>query len=445
MGSIKRRGGTHMNINEIIKTKRDQKELTTEQIDFFVREYSLGNIPDYQASSLLMAIYLNGMSEKEIYDLTVAMTASGEIVDLSQIEGIKVDKHSTGGIGDKVTMVVMPLVASCGVPVAKMSGRGLGYTQGTIDKLDSIPNFRTDIEMDEFIRNVKRIGIALMGQSEKVALADKKLYALRDVTATVESIPLIASSIMSKKLAAGCDKILLEVTCGSGAFMEDEVRARVLAQTMVDIGRKARKETIAVLTNMNQPLGKYAGNALEVKEAIETLRGNGEPDVVRVCLVLGAYMLKLAGVDDNIPNNIKLLQSKIDSGEGLEKFKEMISRQWGDVRVIDDPELLPKAKYRIPLNSLESGYIAGFDAKVIGQAVVNLGGGRLKKEDLIDYAVGIETVKKIGDEIKEGEPILYIHANTETQGLLQIETLRSSIKISKEPVAKAKEILDIIE
>jgi pyrimidine-nucleoside phosphorylase len=445
MGSIKRRGGTHMNINEIIKTKRDQKELTTEQIDFFVREYSLGNIPDYQASSLLMAIYLNGMSEKEIYDLTVAMTASGEIVDLSQIEGIKVDKHSTGGIGDKVTMVVMPLVASCGVPVAKMSGRGLGYTQGTIDKLDSIPNFRTDIEMDEFIRNVKRIGIALMGQSEKVALADKKLYALRDVTATVESIPLIASSIMSKKLAAGCDKILLEVTCGSGAFMEDEVRARVLAQTMVDIGRKARKETIAVLTNMNQPLGKYAGNALEVKEAIETLRGNGEPDVVRVCLVLGAYMLKLAGVDDNIPNNIKLLQSKIDSGEGLEKFKEMISRQWGDVRVIDDPELLPKAKYRIPLNSLESGYIAGFDAKVIGQAVVNLGGGRLKKEDSIDYAVGIETVKKIGDEIKEGEPILYIHANTETQGLLQIETLRSSIKISKEPVAKAKEILDIIE
>ena len=434
-----------MNINEIIKTKRDQKELTTEQIDFFVREYSLGNIPDYQASSLLMAIYLNGMSEKEIYDLTVAMTASGEIVDLSQIEGIKVDKHSTGGIGDKVTMVVMPLVASCGVPVAKMSGRGLGYTQGTIDKLDSIPNFRTDIEMDEFIRNVKRIGIALMGQSEKVALADKKLYALRDVTATVESIPLIASSIMSKKLAAGCDKILLEVTCGSGAFMEDEVRARVLAQTMVDIGRKARKETIAVLTNMNQPLGKYAGNALEVKEAIETLKGNGEPDVVRVCLVLGAYMLKLAGVDDNIPNNIKLLQSKIDSGEGLDKFKEMISRQWGDVRVIDDPELLPKAKYRIPLNSLESGYIAGFDAKVIGQAVVNLGGGRLKKEDSIDYAVGIETVKKIGDEIKEGEPILYIHANTETQGLLQIETLRSSIKISKEPVAKAKEILDIIE
>ncbi len=434
-----------MNINEIIKTKRDQKELTTEQIDFFVREYSEGNIPDYQASSLLMAIYLNGMSEKEIFDLTVAMASSGEIVDLSEIPGIKVDKHSTGGIGDKVTMVVLPLVASCGVPVAKMSGRGLGYTQGTIDKMESIPNFRTDIEMDEFIRNVRMKGISLIGQSEKIALADKKLYALRDVTSTVESIPLIASSIMSKKIAAGSDKILLEVTCGSGAFMEDEVRARVLAQTMVDIGRKARKETIAVITNMNQPLGRYAGNALEVKEAIDTLNGKGEPDVVRVCTLLGAYMLKLAGVDDNIPNNIKLIQSKIDNKEGLEKFRELVSRQWGDSRVVDDPEILPKAKYKIPLNSLESGYIESFDAKVIGQAVVNLGGGRFKKDDVIDYAVGIETVKKIGDEIKEGEPILYIHANSETQGLLQIETLRSSIKISKNPVEKEKEILDIIE
>ncbi|MBQ6860030.1 MAG: thymidine phosphorylase [Clostridia bacterium] len=434
-----------MNINEIIKTKRDQKELTTEQIDFFVKEYSEGNIPDYQASSLLMAIYLNGMSEKEIFDLTVAMASSGEIVDLSEIPGIKVDKHSTGGIGDKVTMVVLPLVASCGVPVAKMSGRGLGYTQGTIDKLESIPGFRTDIEMDEFIRNVRMKGISLIGQSEKIALADKKLYALRDVTSTVESIPLIASSIMSKKIAAGSDKILLEVTCGSGAFMEDEVRARVLAQTMVDIGRKARKETIAVITNMNQPLGRYAGNALEVKEAIDTLNGKGEPDVVRVCTLLGAYMLKLAGVDDNIPNNIKLIQSKIDNKEGLEKFRELISRQWGESRVVDDPEILPKAKYKIPLNALESGYIQSFDAKVIGQAVVNLGGGRFKKEDTIDFAVGIETLKKIGDEVKEGEPILYIHANSETQGLMQIETLRSSIKISKEPVEKEKEILDIIE
>lgn len=434
-----------MNINEIIKTKRDQKELSTEQIRFFVEGYSKGTIPDYQASSLLMAIYLNGMSEKEICDMTLAMAESGEILDLSEIPGTKVDKHSTGGIGDKVTMVVMPLVAACGVPVAKMSGRGLGYTQGTIDKLESIPNFRTEIDMDEFIRNVKRIGISLMGQSEKIAIADKKLYALRDVTGTVESIPLIASSVMSKKIAAGSDKILLEVTCGTGAFMENPIRARVLAQTMVNIGKLVGKETIAVLTNMNQPLGRYSGNALEVMEAIEILKGNGEPDVTRVCTLLGAYMLKLAGVDDNIANNIKMIQSKIDSREGLEKFRELISRQWGDSRVIDDYSILPKAEFVIPLTSLEEGYISRIEAKNIGQAVVNLGGGRYKKEDPINYAVGIEMVKKIGDKVKSGDTLLNIYASNETQGLMQIEMLRKSIEISKEEVKKEEEILDIIE
>lgn len=434
-----------MNINEIIKTKRDQKELSKEQIDFFIHEYTNGNIPDYQASSLLMAIFLNGMSEQEIVNLTVAMANSGEIVNLSEIPGIKVDKHSTGGIGDKVTMVVLPLVAACGVPVAKMSGRGLGYTQGTIDKLESIPNFRTDIEMDEFIRNVRRIGIALMGQSEKIVPADKKLYALRDVTGTVESIPLIASSIMSKKIAAGSDKILLEVTCGSGAFMENEIRARVLAQTMVNIGKQSGKETIAIITNMNQPLGKYAGNALEVREAIDILKCNGEPDVVTVCTILGAYMLKLAGVNDSIANNVKLIESKIESGEGLEKFRELISRQWGDSRVIDEPDLLGNAKFRIPLSALESGYIASIESKNIGQAVVNLGGGRYKKGDKIDYTVGIEMVKKIGDEVKSGDALLYIHSNTESQALMQMEMLRKSIEITPEKVEKEKEILDIIE
>ena len=434
-----------VNANEIIKQKRDQKELSTEQIRFFVSEYAKGNIPDYQAASLLMAIYLNGMSETEIFDLTMAMANSGEIVDLSQIEGIKVDKHSTGGIGDKVTMIVMPLVAACGVPVAKMSGRGLGYTQGTIDKLESIPGFRTDIGMDEFIRNVKRIGIALMGQSERIVPADKKMYALRDVTGTVESIPLIASSVMSKKIAAGSDKILLEVTCGSGAFMDNEVRARVLAETMVNIGNRAGKETVAVLTNMNQPLGRFCGNALEVYEAIETLKGNGEPDLVRVCDMLGAYMLKLAGVNDSITSNIKLIESKIASGEGLEKFRELIQRQWGDTRVIEEPEMLKKAKFRIPLSALEEGYISEMDAKNIGQAVVNLGGGRYKKEDPIDDSVGIEMEKKIGDQVKMGDTLLYIHANTETQGLMQIEMLRKSIKISKEQVYRAPEILDIVD
>jgi len=434
-----------MNINEIIKAKRDQKELTTEEINFFIHEYSIGNIPDYQASSLLMAIYLNGMSEQEILDMTVAMVKSGDVVDLSEIPGIKVDKHSTGGIGDKVTMVVMPLVASCGVPVAKMSGRGLGYTQGTIDKLDSIPGFRTNLEMDEFIRNVKRIGISIMGQSENIAIADKKLYALRDVTGTVESIPLIASSVMSKKLASGADKILLEVTYGSGAFMENEIRARKLAQTMVKIGKMAGKETVAVLTNMNQPLGRFVGNALETKEAIDILAGRGETDVINVCLLLGAYMIKLAGQGESITTNMKLLQSKIDSGEGLAKFKEFISRQWGESRVVDEPELLVKAKYKIPVKSMMDGFVEEIEAKNIGQAVVNLGGGRLRKEDEVDYDVGIEVLKKIGDKVSDGEPIMYIYANDETKGLMQVETLRSSFHISVEPVGKMKEVLDVID
>lgn len=434
-----------MNINEIIKNKRDMHELTTEQIKFFIEEYSKGNIQDYQASSLLMAIYLNGMSEREILDLTMAMAESGDMLNLSEIKGIKVDKHSTGGIGDKVTMVVMPLVAACGVPVAKMSGRGLGYTQGTIDKLDSIPGFKTNITLEQFINNVKTIGIALMSQSENIALADKKLYALRDVTGTVESIPLIASSVMSKKLAAGADKILLEVTCGTGAFMENKERAEKLAETMVKIGNMANKETVAVITNMNQPLGRFSGNALETKEAIDTLNGKGESDVVMVCGVLGAYMLKLAGKGDNIVENMKLIQSKIDSKEGLQKFKELIGYQGGDITVIENPEKLITAKYKIPVNSFESGYVKEIEAKNIGQAVVNLGGGRLKKEDTVDYSVGIEVLKKIGDEVKENEPLMYVYANDENKIMMQVEFLRKSYKISKEKVEKQKEILGIIE
>ena len=404
-----------------------------------------GNIPDYQAASLLMAIFLNGMSEKEILDLTLEMAHSGSMVDLSQIPGIKVDKHSTGGIGDKVTMVVMPLVASLGVPVAKMSGRGLGYTQGTTDKLDSIPGFRTNLDMDEFVRNVKRIGISIMCQSENIAIADKKLYSLRDVTGTVESIPLIASSVMSKKLASGADKILLEVTYGSGAFMENEQRARVLAQTMVKIGNNAGKETIAVLTNMNQPLGRFVGNALETKETIDILGGHGECDITNVCLLLGAYMLKLAQRGENIVSNMKLLQEQINNGQGLAKFKEFVSRQWGESRVVDEPEILMKAKYKIPVNSIKTGYISAIEAKNMGQAVVNLGGGRLKKEDEIDYYVGLEVLKKIGDKVQDGEPLLYIYANDETKGLMQVEFLRNSYSFSDEPVAKPKEVLDVIE
>lgn len=434
-----------MNINEIIRKKRDCQEIETEEIKYFIREYSYGNIPDYQASSLLMAIFLNGMSQREISDLTIAMAESGDILNLSEISGIKVDKHSTGGIGDKVTMVVMPLVAACGVPVAKMSGRGLGYTQGTIDKLESIEGFRTDLDLNEFINNVKEIGISLMSQSENIAIADKKLYALRDVTCTVESIPLIASSVMSKKIAAGADKILLEVTCGTGSFMESESRARVLAEAMVNIGKMAGKETVAVITNMNQPLGRYCGNALETMEAIQTLKGKGEPDVVEVCSILGAYMLKLAGVGDNLVSNMKMIQSKIESGEGLKKFKELIERQGGNTEIIKKPEQLMKAMVRIPVNSVENGYVYEIEAKNIGQAVVNLGGGRLKKEDSVDHFVGIEVLKKIGDKVNVGDVLMYIHANEENEARKQIEFLRDSYKFAERPIRKLKEILDVIE
>lgn len=433
-----------MNMNEIIRKKRDCQELLTEEIQFFIHEYSCGNVPDYQASSLLMAIYLNGMSQREITDLTMAMAHSGDILNLSEIAGIKVDKHSTGGIGDKVTMIVMPLVAACGVPVAKMSGRGLGYTQGTIDKLEAISGFQVDLDLNTFIEQVKTIGIALMSQSEKIALADKKLYALRDVTCTVESIPLIASSVMSKKIAAGADKILLEVTCGTGAFMESESRARVLAETMVNIGKMVKKETIAVITNMNQPLGKYCGNALETMEAIETLKGKGVPDVVQVCCVLGAYMLKMAGKGENLVNLMKLIQSKIDSGEGLEKFRELIEAQGGDTDVISHPEKLMTARMKIPVEAQESGYIYEIEAKNIGQAVVNLGGGRMKKEDIVDSSVGVEVLKKIGDKVEKGDILMYIHTNQEG-ARNQVDFLRNSYHLADRPVAKIKEILDVIE
>lgn len=434
-----------MNVNEIIKAKRDCKELSKDQIEFFIKEYCYGNIPDYQASSLLMAIYLNGMSEREIYNLTIAMTKSGEILNLNSISGIKVDKHSTGGVGDKVTLVLMPIIACFNIPVIKMSGRGLGYTQGTADKLESIPGFRTNLTAEEYIRNTNRIGISLITQSENIALADKKLYALRDVTGTVESIPLIASSIMSKKLASGADKILLEVTCGSGAFMEDELRARRLAEIMVNIGKTAGKETIGVITNMNQPLGRFCGNALEVKETIDILKGKGQPDIIEVCAVLGAYMLRLADKGNNIIENMKKVQKRIDSGEGLEKLRELIKKQWGNDKVIDTPELLPAAKYILEVKTEEEGYIEKIESKNIGQAVVNLGGGRTRKEDSIDYAVGIEVCKKIGDKVKKGDTLLYIHANDEEKAREQVEFLKKSYNIVSYEIDRIKEILDIVE
>lgn len=433
-----------MDMHEIIRKKRDCQELTKEEIYDFIRAYSQGEIPDYQAASLLMAIYLNGMSQREIVDLTMAMANSGECLNLSEIPGIKVDKHSTGGVGDKVTMVVLPLVAACGVPVVKMSGRGLGFTQGTIDKLEAIEGFATNLELEDFIQQVKTIGIALMSQSETIAVADKKLYALRDVTETVESIPLIASSVMSKKIAAGADKILLEVTCGSGAFMKSESRARILAETMVTIGNAVGKETIAVITNMNQPLGRYCGNALETMEAIQILQGKGEPDILHVCCIIGAHMLKLAGKGNDMVENIKKIQSKIDSGEGLQKFQEWIGYQGGNLEIVEHPESLMRARIKIPVEALDSGYVYEIETKQIGQAVVNLGGGRHKKEDVVDPFVGIEVMKKVGDKVEKGDVLVYIYANQES-ARTQIGLLRSSYHLANRPVGKLKEIIDVME
>jgi len=434
-----------LNIVEIIRKKRDEMELNKDEIEYFIKEYSEGNIPDYQASALLMSIYLNGMSPTEITNLTLAMANSGEIVDLKSISGIKVDNHSTGGIGDKVTLILMPLIAACGIPVAKMSGRGLGYTQGTIDKLESIPGFRTDLELEEFISNVNEIGISIMSQSANVALADKKIYSLRDVTSTVESIPLIASSVMSKKIAAGADRILLEVTSGSGSFMDSFERAKVLGETMVNIGKEVGKDTIAVITNMNQPLGKYCGNSLEVMEAIDALKGKIQDDVYEVCMVLGAYMLKLAGVGNNLKSNMELLQEKLKNGEGLQKFKELIEAQGGNVDVILHPKTLNLASYKIPVKSKDAGYVYEIEGKNIGRAIVNIGGGRLKKGDRIDYSVGIEMVKKIGDFVEEGDVLLYIYSNDQEKAKGQIEFLQDSYRILSYEPDPYKEILDVIE
>ena len=434
-----------MNPNEIIRKKRDQEELSKEEIEFFISEYSNGNIPDYQASSLLMAIYLNGMSQSEIAFLTGAMIKSGKTMDLSSIEGIKVDKHSTGGIGDKMSMVLLPLVAACGVPVAKMAGRGLGYTQGTIDKLESILGFKTSLSINEFIQNVKAINLSIMSQQEDIAKADKLLYALRDVTSTVESIPLIASSVMSKKIASGADKILLEVTCGSGAFIDDLDRAKMLSQIMVNIGKQYGKETVAIITNMDQPLGRFCGNSLEVMETIDTLNGKGEEDVVSLCTMFGAYMLKLAGVGDNLANNMRLIKSKIDNKEGLIKFRELLLRQGGNTYCIDHPEVLNKAKYKIPIKTPRSGYVHEINSKNIGMAVVNMGGGRQKKDDSIDHNVGIEILKKIGDHVEADDILMFIYCNDEELGRKQVKFLQDSYYIGYEEVPKIEAILDIID
>lgn len=402
-----------MRFYDIIKKKRDGNELSTEEINFFVSSYTQGHIPDYQAAAFLMAVYFQKMSKRETADLTMAMMRSGDTMDLSAIEGVKVDKHSTGGVGDKTTLVLGPLVAAAGVPVAKMSGRGLGHTGGTVDKLESISGFHIELSADKFIQNVNDIKLAVVGQSGNLAPADKKLYALRDVTATVDNISLIASSVMSKKLAAGADAIVLDVKVGRGAFMKNEEEAFKLAKEMVDIGSCVERETIAVITDMNEPLGYAVGNALEVKEAVDTLKGKGPKDLEELCLVLGSQMLVAAKKASNPHHAREILQKLIENGEAFNKFKEFVTAQGGDSSIIDFPEKLPQASIQYQIRSEQRGFVQQIEADTIGLAALVLGAGRETKESIIDLSVGVILRKKIGDFVENDEVIAEIHANSE--------------------------------
>jgi len=418
---------------DLIEKKRENLELTTSEIQFIIDNYTNGTIPDYQMSAMLMAIYFNGMTERERADLTMAMVHSGEVIDLHAIEGIKVDKHSTGGVGDTTTLVLGPLVAAVGVPVAKMSGRGLGHTGGTIDKLESVSGFTVEISKEKFIELVNDDKLAVIGQTGNLTPADKKLYALRDVTATVNSIPLIASSIMSKKIAAGADAIVLDVKTGAGAFMKTTDQAIELAQAMVNIGNNVGRNTMAVISDMSQPLGLAIGNALEVKEAIDTLQGNGPEDLTELCLTLGSFMVLLANKASSQEEARKMLEEVIANGKALDVFKTFLSAQGGDATVVDEPAKLPTARYQIPLLAQTNGYVKELIADDIGTAAMMLGAGRATKDSIIDLAVGLVLQKKVGDEVKQGEPLLIIHSNTEDVEKVK-ELLYESIIISPEKV-----------
>lgn len=425
-----------MRMVDLIEKKRDGKTLTKNEIDYIITNYTNNQIPDYQLSALLMAIFYQDMTDEEITNMTLAMANSGDVIDLTSLNGIKVDKHSTGGVGDTTTLILTPLVASVGVTVAKMSGRGLGYTGGTLDKLEAIPGFKIELSDEEFIRIVNESQVAVIGQSGNLAPADKKLYALRDVTATVDSIPLIASSIMSKKIAAGADAIVLDVTTGDGAFMKNIEDARRLAKTMTSIGKLANRQTIAVISDMSEPLGEAIGNSLEVVEAIETLQGNGPEDLIEMCYVLGSQMVVLAKKADSVEEARVMLQEALTSGKALEKFKEMIQNQGGDIRVVEKPELLLTARYQVELPAKSAGLVSKIVANELGIAAMMLGAGRKTKDDAIDHAVGLKLHKKIGDSVQEGESLLTIYSNTEDLSQV-VELLYQNIEISdsaKKPI-----------
>lgn len=432
-----------MQMTDIILKKRDGFELSKEEIEFFIKNYVNNIIPDYQVSALAMAIYFQGMNKKEISFLTDSMLHSGEIIDLSSINGVKIDKHSTGGVGDKTSLVLGPLVASCGAKVAKMSGRGLGHTGGTLDKLESIKGVSVNVSKENFIKQVNDIGIAIIGQTGDLVPADKKLYALRDVTATVDSIPLIASSIMSKKLASGADTILLDVKFGSGAFMKDIKSAEELASTMVEIGKHLNRDTKAVLTDMDQPLGMAIGNSLEVIEACETLKGRGPKDLVELCLNLGAIILKQAHIEEDIEKGKVLLQSKIDNLEAFKKLEELIKYQGGDISYLEDYSKFEKSKYQKEIYSSKEGYVEKISALEIGECAMHLGAGRATKDDVIDMSSGIVLNKKVGDFVKKGELLLTCYTNKENVEEIY-KDLENSYIIVQDKVSNHKIIHEII-
>lgn len=419
---------------DIIERKRDGMALSAEQIDFFIQGFSQGHIPDYQAAAWLMAIVLNGMDRQETIDLTMAIVRSGEQLDLRGVSPFVVDKHSTGGVGDKTTLVVAPLAAAAGVPVAKISGRGLGFTGGTLDKLESIPGFRVDMTTSEFQHQLEMIGLVVTGQSPQLAPADGKLYALRDVTATVDSLPLIASSIMSKKIAAGANGIALDVKVGHGAFMETGEEALELANLMVDIGNGVGRKVRSVISDMNQPLGCTIGNALELKEALDTLRGEGPEDLRQHCMTIAGQMLLLSGQKQDDAEAQAHLEQLLDGGQALEKFRTWISAQGGDLAYVDEPSRLPTARLTRELKAPRTAYVASLNAREVGLTTVLLGGGRAKKGDVVDPAVGIVLQAKIGDKVLEGQPLLTIHANDEARLSGASQRLLAAYRFSEEPV-----------
>lgn len=424
-----------MRFSDLIIKKRNGLKLTENDIKFMIEEYNEGKIPDYQMSAMLMAIYFKGMNNSEIRYLTKAMIDSGKIIDLSSIPGIKVDKHSTGGVGDTTTLALAPMVAAAGVQVAKMSGRGLGHTGGTIDKLESIEGFKTELSLNKFIKIVKKVGVSIISSTSDLVPADKKLYALRDVTGTVDSIPLIVSSIMSKKLAAGADAIVLDITTGSGAFMREYKDALKLGKIMVEIGLEFKKEIIGVVSNMDEPLGFAIGNSLEVKEAIEILKNKGPEDLRRLCLVLGSYMLKLGRVTKTYQEGKNKLEKILKSGVALNKFKEMIIAQGGNSGIIDNPELLPLAKHCTKIKANKSGYIQKIDSRLVGESAMLLGAGREEKESKIDLSVGIVLKKKVGNRININEDLAEVHYNDSEKLKEAKKKLLSSFIIgNKKPV-----------